>query len=199
MDCKIMEDLLPLYADDCCTEQTRWAVEAHLAACPACREALEAMGRPLPTREVKCPKNRRVKEWKASILQSLLLFAAFGVITYGVAQEARMGSMDMLNGYWALALVVPATGFLLSLANWYFVRLYQSRAAFSWVCCGLTIGASMLCALWAVYHYEWGFDLSLGWFWLRMLFYTGHIFVSLFFCVLSKLLSAYYAKLLGKE
>ena len=54
MNCKIVQDLLPLYHDGVCSEESRAAVEEHLAHCPACRrhmEALklpEAMAEPIP-------------------------------------------------------------------------------------------------------------------------------------------------------
>ncbi len=197
MHCNIVEDLLPLYADHCCSEESRQAVQAHLAECPDCRRILEAMERPLPTTETKPAKPGRIQEWKASVLQSVLLFAAFGAVTFGVAMESKIGSLDLLNGFWAMALVVPATGFLLSLANWYFARLYKSRGAFSWACCGVTAGAIVLCGLWALNHYQW--PLEDGVFWIRLLICSGFALVPVGLCALSKLLSDWYARLLGKE
>lgn len=41
MRCEIIEDLLPLYLDDACNEETRKAVEEHLASCEKCREKAE--------------------------------------------------------------------------------------------------------------------------------------------------------------
>ena len=37
-DCEMIRDLLPLYADEACSESSRVAVEEHLAVCPACRD-----------------------------------------------------------------------------------------------------------------------------------------------------------------
>ena len=54
LSCKIIQDLLLLYTDDACSQESRIAVEEHLAHCPACRrhmEALklpEAMAEPIP-------------------------------------------------------------------------------------------------------------------------------------------------------
>lgn len=42
MSCEIIEDLLPLYADNVCSEQSRQAVETHLRECSACRALMEA-------------------------------------------------------------------------------------------------------------------------------------------------------------
>ena len=41
MECEVIRDLLPLYADDACSENSRSLVEEHLHECGACREMLE--------------------------------------------------------------------------------------------------------------------------------------------------------------
>lgn len=40
MNCEIVRDLLPLYADGLCSEESRRAVEEHLKTCEACRKLL---------------------------------------------------------------------------------------------------------------------------------------------------------------
>ena len=42
--CALIQDLLPLYRDGVCSDESRKAVEAHLKGCPACQAALAAMG-----------------------------------------------------------------------------------------------------------------------------------------------------------
>ena len=41
--CSIIDDLLPLYLEDMCSEDTRAAIEEHLQECPACQEKLARM------------------------------------------------------------------------------------------------------------------------------------------------------------
>ena len=41
--CKVIEDLLPLYADEICSDDSRTIVEHHVAECNECREKLETM------------------------------------------------------------------------------------------------------------------------------------------------------------
>ena len=41
--CNIVQDLLPLYADNTCSPGTREFVEEHIADCPACKALLESM------------------------------------------------------------------------------------------------------------------------------------------------------------
>ena len=40
MNCEIVRDLLPLYEDGLCSEESRGAVEEHLKTCEACRKLL---------------------------------------------------------------------------------------------------------------------------------------------------------------
>lgn len=47
VNCNIIGDMLPLYADDVVSEDTRTLVEEHLADCESCREKYEDMKREL--------------------------------------------------------------------------------------------------------------------------------------------------------
>ncbi len=213
MDCNIIRDLLPLYVDDCCSEESKKNVEAHLENCPECRKIHEAMLIPADisnaTPAVIVPK--KISEWKASVLQSILLFISFGLITFGVAKEASTPT-GFMNGYWAYMLVIPATGFMLSLANWYFVRVYKSRRLFSNCSCLITFAITLGAYVWSFFHYE--VDLStasatffegllvnesIGELIFYVLFYCAGTVLTVVFCILSKLLSSKYAEMLGKE
>ena len=43
MECEVIRDLLPLYADDACSEKSRTLVNEHLLDCAECREVLERL------------------------------------------------------------------------------------------------------------------------------------------------------------
>jgi len=45
LDCNVIKDMLPLYFDNVCSEQTRALVEIHLEGCEECRRCAEAMGK----------------------------------------------------------------------------------------------------------------------------------------------------------
>lgn len=47
-DCAMIMDLMPLYADEVCSEKSKQAVEAHLLLCENCRCALEHMRADIP-------------------------------------------------------------------------------------------------------------------------------------------------------
>ena len=42
-ECEVIRDLLPLYADDVCSETSRGLVEEHLQECPDCSAMLEKL------------------------------------------------------------------------------------------------------------------------------------------------------------
>ena len=43
IDCRVIGDLLPLYADESCSDASRALIEEHLKCCPRCRETLARM------------------------------------------------------------------------------------------------------------------------------------------------------------
>ncbi len=209
MNCDIVKDLIPLYIDGCCSEESKKAVEEHIRNCDDCKKLLEDMKSPSDIVTVSgSPKTfSKLNDWKASVLQSVLLFLSFALITIGVAFEARTPS-GIGNGFWALNLVIPATGFMLSLANWYFVRVYKNRKSFSNCSLVATIAITIGAYVWSGFHYEMNLlDLFTGNDFANvleilhaLLLLNGiGILLTVVFCTLSKTLSNQYAKMLGKE
>lgn len=209
MNCNIVKDLIPLYIDGCCSEESEKVVEEHIRDCGDCKRLLEDMKSSSDIITVsESPKTfSKLNDWKASVLQSVLLFLSFALITVGVALEARTPS-GIGNGFWALNLVIPATGFMLSLANWYFIRVYKNRKSFSLFSLIATLGITLCAYIWSGFHYELNvfelfsecdfvelLDVMQG-----ILFLNGlGIVLTIVFCTLSKILSNQYAKMLGKE
>ena len=201
MNCDVIQDLLLLYTDECCSDASKALVEEHLKGCEVCRKALAEMNAEAPiTKETGAKKAifPRINSWKASLLQSVLLYVSFALLVFGVAREAAAPE-GVTNGLWALALIVPVTGFLLSLANWYFIRLYPSKKVFSVCSLFATAAFILLGYVWALLHYRSsllklfsGSALSTG------LLILGFVLV-VALCAASKLFSNRYALLLGKE
>ncbi len=209
MDCNVIRDLIPLYVDGCCSEESEKMVREHIKGCESCLKLLDDMKS--DTAEVTITtttsyKVERICQWTASFMQSILLFVSFGLITVGVALEARTPS-GLENGFWALNLVIPATGFMLSLANWYFVRFYNSRKRF-FNCSWIATLVITLCAYgWGWRHYGIGlFEMLSGADLYKPLevfngfmhFIGVGILLTAVFCVLSGILSNKFAKMLGK-
>ncbi len=194
MNCNIIKDLIPLYVDDCCCEESAQLVSSHIEECEECRKEYEFMTRTMASDSTPAPQKdgfKKISLWRASVMQSVLLFLSFAVIIAGVILEGNT-PYGKTNGLWAMALIVPATGFMLSMANWNFVRLYKSRKTFSNGSLIVSAGFILLCYTWAFLHYQQGIDFG------SPLVFVG-IGLSLIFCVLSKVLSSRYAILLGRE
>ena len=202
MNCQVIQDLLILYADKCCSEESKSLVEEHLKSCGNCRKALAEMQdetkpvtKAVPVSPGKLP---RVNEWQASVLQSVLLFVSFALLIFGVSREAATPE-GAANGLWAFAVIVPVTGFLLSLVNWYFIRVYPDRKRFS---CGsllFTVFFLLLGYGWSFLHYEQLPASLLNGTSLSAILLTVGCVMSVSLCVISKVCSDRYARLLGKE
>lgn len=193
MDCNVIKDLLPLYVDECCSEESAKLVAEHLEGCDNCRRIHDQMSSSSQMQN-EVPNTvclHRVRDWKASFLQSVMLFLSFTILTVGVILEGRTPAGET-NGLWAVALIIPATGFLLSLANWFFVRVYKNRKMFSNGSCMATLAITVLGYVWAFVHYAGEIVLSSPLVW-------GGVVLWGVFCVLSKVLSNQYALLLGRE
>lgn len=86
LNCEIVEDLLPLYGDHVCSEESRKAVETHLEKCPRCRVMAEKdRGISVPVIEPDQPEtDKAVKKglrkirirWCATVAVFLVLCAA---------------------------------------------------------------------------------------------------------------------------
>ena len=206
MKCNVVKDLIPLYIDGCCSEESKKIVEEHIKICDDCKKLFEDMKVPSDIITVpQAPKTlSRINDWKASVLQSVLLFISFALITVGVALEARTPS-GIGNAFWALNLVIPATGFMLSLANWYFVRVYKNRKSFSNYSFIATLGITVCAYIWSGFHYginpfaKNAFSNVSESQYALILFAGIGILLTIVFSVLSKILSNQYAKMLGKE
>lgn len=51
VSCEMIQDLLPLYCDGVCSEESKKAIQFHVQSCEACREELRLMGLPVPVPE----------------------------------------------------------------------------------------------------------------------------------------------------
>lgn len=211
MNCNIILDLLPLYMDGCCSPESTQAVKEHTEHCRKCRQVLTDLADPTALYTESSMKVsttfRKIEDWKASILQSALLFLSFAIITLGVALEAKT-PMGPLNGLWAQNLIIPATGFMLSLANWYFIRVYRNKKIFSTCSLLTTLSITLGGYLWSFIHYGNPFTELFADQTFRdilsdpkgFLLLNGlGLLLTVVFSLSSKILSHRYANLLGKE
>ncbi|MBQ7296592.1 MAG: zf-HC2 domain-containing protein [Clostridia bacterium] len=213
MNCEIVKDLLPLYIDKCCSAESSAEIEKHLKKCDDCKIILGTMKTDLVSeKDLATPVTpiKPINYLKASLLQTSLLFVSFALITLGVYLEAKTPS-GWTNSNYAFSLVVPFAGFMLSLANWHFIRLYNSKKAFSKYSCLITLLIIVLLGLWTGFYYDFSifdfvkmmFDAGLKDTAEAALFFSSSYIIGLIItpilCLASKLFSAKYADFLGKE
>lgn len=193
MNCEVIQDLLPLYIDGCCSDTSSKLVIEHINSCPECKKLHESMRKHTEPHSIQPAtiKLQPINTWKASLLQSAMLLVSFALITLGVIFEGSTPSGET-NGLWAMALIVPSTGYLLSLAHWYFVRLYKNRRKFMLSSIAATLTMTVIGYVWALFHYSEGIKLTSYMVW-------GGLTLSVIFCLMSGVLSNQYAILCGKD
>ena len=84
-NCGLIKDLLPLYADEVCSEESRKAVAEHISECSECRSELEKMGRHIAVeadKDVKVMKRikRRIRIERLTIISVLVFVLLFTVL-----------------------------------------------------------------------------------------------------------------------
>ena len=195
MNCKVIGDLLPLYIDECCSDETKALVESHTASCPHCKTVLDQMRQEI-TAQV-APKETKKRQnpialWKASILQMSLFFLSFLAMAWGVSWEAQIPA-GLGNGLFAMNLVVPVTAFMLSLANWFFIQQYRNRKQFGFFSCMFHLAVYLIALVFGCCHY----GIRPAYF--SLLIPGAGFVLTAFLGVVMWGLSNVYAGLLGKE
>lgn len=84
--CEVIKDLLPLYTDDVCSDESRKLILEHLSECEDCKLELDAMQNELPVdiyrqnlRDAQAVKNLS-KKWKKGMLKALIKGAIITLI-----------------------------------------------------------------------------------------------------------------------
>lgn len=85
LSCRITQDLILLYTDGVCSQESRQAVEEHLKQCPSCRKYLQEISLPekivIQTPEPQCRERvmknsfRKIRRrWRLSVLAVFMIF-----------------------------------------------------------------------------------------------------------------------------
>jgi predicted anti-sigma-YlaC factor YlaD len=87
ISCEIIKDLLPLYLDGVCSNDSKAAIEEHLTDCDNCESELQAMQKLLPPDNTEQNLNeaeaikKLSKRWKKGMTKSLLKGILFTILT----------------------------------------------------------------------------------------------------------------------
>ena len=95
LECDVIRDLLPLYAEKLASPASSALVEQHLSECPACRAELEQMEKPVPVQPEPQPdaplKNIRSSLNRRRLRTMLCSFAAALALAAGTATPPATG------------------------------------------------------------------------------------------------------------
>lgn len=86
LPCKVVEDLLPLYHDGVCSEESRILVEEHIQTCAACKDYLHNLKEEEKPDRVDAAKSLDAirKQWKKSTAKALMKGFLIAVLICGV-------------------------------------------------------------------------------------------------------------------
>ena len=89
--CSIVEDLLPLYMDGCCSKDSQQAVAEHMKTCEKCRETYRHLQSDLPTianettdmrsEEIARSLSKRIRKRKAAAAVFAVIFFVFAMLS----------------------------------------------------------------------------------------------------------------------
>lgn len=96
-NCEIVKDLLPLYADDVCTEESRKLVAEHIAHCSECRAELEKMGKHISVKA----------ETDVNVMKRIRKRMRIEKITVGLISLAAVLGIGLLAAYYMINTLVP--------------------------------------------------------------------------------------------
>ena len=92
LNCKVIEDLLPLYLDEVCSEESRKLVEEHLSECEVCRKLVESITEikyekiekeeHVETEVVKRSFKRVRRRWGSRVAATVLIILTLGIMTF---------------------------------------------------------------------------------------------------------------------
>ena len=95
-DCSIVQDLLPLYAEDMLREETKEFVDGHLAQCEACRAELAALKADVTPAPVNAQPLRDLKrQLRRRKLTAVLLAVALAIMSDGLTDLSGIESISV--------------------------------------------------------------------------------------------------------
>lgn len=157
--CEVIRDLLPLYADDVCSERSRELIEEHLRECPECSAMLEK----LRTHEIETDlreEREQVIEYQArrfkrrsatvgSVVSGLFMIPVLVCLIVNLASGSPLGWFFIVLAGLAVA------------ASLVIVPLMMPENKLFWTFCAFTLALMLLLAVTCFYsHGNWFFTAA---------------------------------------
>ena len=141
-NCDLIRDLLPLYADDACSDESRRVVETHLQECPGCAHELERLRNSEIEAELRTEKTaviehgaREFKKRSATVgstLASLFMIPILVCLIINIASGAGMGWFFIVLAGLAVA------------ASLILVPILAPESKLFWTLCAFTVSLMVL-------------------------------------------------------
>lgn len=96
LHCEVIQDLLPLYLDDCCSKESRQLVEEHLKECDRCRTLMKQMGQELTIEEKEIEENLEEEQLLRKSKEELKKEVKIDYLEKAVRIDAFLNIMIML-------------------------------------------------------------------------------------------------------
>ena len=144
VNCSIVEDLLPLYMDGCCSKDSQQAVAEHMKTCEKCRETYRHLQSDLPaiakgttdmrSEEIARSLSKRIKKRKAAAAVFAVIFFVFAMLSLffvgkaimimrGQGSQVSLGSIEsavnLSEGDFSCSAALIFSGHGLSRAQWF--------------------------------------------------------------------------------
>ena len=170
-DCNVIRDLLPLYADDVCSDASRQLVEAHLQDCPDCAAVLRGLQDHQMETELKTERDDVIRTLARRFRNRS---AAAGAIVAGIfAVPVLVCLIVNLASGTALSWFYIVLASMLVLASLTVVPLMAPENKLLWTFCAFCVSLVILLAVCCICTHG-------SWFWIASsasLFGLGLIFL----------------------
>ena len=108
ISCEIIQDLLPLYCDGVCSEESKKAILSHIQTCETCREELRVMDLPVDVPEnreeleaagaaSRAWKKQKRKAFRTGIILTAVLVVIAAAVFFG-SHYAQTSTLDDIAG-----------------------------------------------------------------------------------------------------
>lgn len=119
-DCDIINDLLPLYAENKASAKSRRLVEEHLSQCESCRLQLSGIKEEIAIEKKKIERGKKEQKIQRrydvfAVIALILFMIIVGVIIYTGAFKPEISKKELFS-FICFYLVLPVAGFLCSVA-----------------------------------------------------------------------------------
>lgn len=105
MKCEVIQDLIPLYVDECCSKESKRLVEEHIETCSECREIL---------RKMKCGPDLLLRDEEENIREEQLLLKGKEIIRNEVKRDYYriIAMIDFVVNFLLTELLIWQRGFM---------------------------------------------------------------------------------------